>query len=87
MTKMKLIIEKINENAIIPTYGSRYASGMDLYSIENVEIHAGQTKVVKTGLRVKFPHGYEMQIRPRSGLAAKQNLTVLNTPGTIDSKQ
>ncbi len=58
---------------------------MDLYSLENVTIPSLGRVVVRTGIKIRFPHDYEMQIRPRSGLAAKKGLTVLNTPGTIDS--
>ena len=82
---MNITVEKLDSEARIPTFGSEYASGMDLYSLEDVLIPPLGRVVVHTGIKVKFPHGYEMQIRPRSGLAAKKGLTVLNTPGTIDS--
>lgn len=82
---MKVIIEKIADDAMIPTYGSEHASGMDLYSLENIMIPPLGRVIARTGIKIKFPHDFEMQIRPRSGLAAKKGLTVLNTPGTIDS--
>ena len=59
-------------------------AGLDLCSVENIILKSGEVKAVDTGLQVSVPDGYELQIRPRSGLALK-NITVLNTPGTIDS--
>jgi dUTP pyrophosphatase len=82
---MKLKIKKLDPNAIIPNYAHEGDSGMDLYSIEDVVIPAGESVKVKTGLALEVPFGYEAQIRPKSGLAAKSKMTVLNTPGTIDS--
>lgn len=66
---------------------SRGAAGMDLYAdvTSDVEIKPGEIKLISTGLSVSIPEGYEAQIRPRSGLALKHGLTLLNTPGTIDS--
>ena len=60
-------------------------AGFDLYSREDVEIHPGETKVVMTGLFTEFPSGYELQVRPRSGIAAKQSVIVTNSPGTVDA--
>ena len=71
----------------IPAYASHEAAGADIraHIIEPVLIKAGETVMVPTGLQLAIPPGYEVQIRPRSGLAAKHGLTVLNSPGTIDS--
>ena len=69
----------------LPSYQTDGASGMDLMSIENVVISANSRMIISTNLTVEIPQGYEIQIRPRSGLAAKHGITVLNTPGTIDS--
>lgn len=82
---MNIKIKKLSENAIIPKYQSKGAAGFDLHSAEDVTILAGQTLLVKTDLAVEIPTGFEMQIRPRSGLALKHGITVWNSPGTIDS--
>lgn len=73
-----------------PTYGTLSSAGMDLYAASsceytNIHIAPGKTAIIPTGVRVAIPEGYEGQIRPRSGLAAKHAVTVLNSPGTIDS--
>lgn len=75
------------EGATVPTYSTDGASGADVRAFikEEVTILPGQTKLVPTGLRFAIPHGYEIQVRPRSGLALKNGITVLNTPGTIDA--
>lgn len=78
-------IKKIDVNAVIPKYQSDGASGFDLCSSVNTTIKAGKWSLVKTGLSFSFKKKYEIQIRPRSGLALKHGITVLNTPGTIDS--
>jgi len=82
---MKLQVKKIHANAKVPAYAHDGDSGMDLFSVEEVELMPGETKVVKTGLQVSMPKGFEAQVRPKSGLAAKFGVTVLNTPGTVDS--
>ena len=82
---MNLKIKKLNENATIPAYQSDGASGFDLHSSESLEIETGGFCAVKTGLAFEIPKGYEIQVRPRSGLAYKNGIGVLNTPGTIDS--
>lgn len=75
------------EGAIIPEYKTVGAAGADLCAFvnESVTIPQGKTAIIPTGLFFEIPLGYEVQIRPRSGLAAKNGVTVLNTPGTIDS--
>lgn len=76
-----------DENLPLPQYASEGAAGMDLYAyIKNdLVIKPGDIKLIPTGYAVKIPDGYEIQIRPRSGLALKYGITVLNSPGTIDS--
>ena len=82
---MKLKIKKLNKNAVIPAYQTKEAAGLDLHSIEDVILKPGERKLIGTGLAFEIEYGYEVQIRPRSGLAYKHGITVLNTPGTIDS--
>ena len=84
---VKVLIKKLNPSVQLPAYKTSGASGMDLMAcIEKpINIEPGKSCLVSTGLSVAFPKGYEIQIRPRSGLAAKNNISVLNTPGTIDS--
>ena len=82
---MKLKIKKLNKNAIIPVYQTDLAAGFDLHSIEDYVLKRGERKLIKTGLAFEIEKGYEVQIRPRSGLAYKHGITVLNTPGTIDA--
>lgn len=79
------MFNKINELAIIPSYQTSGSVGMDLHSTEKTFINPGEWKLVKTGLTIDLPVGVEAQIRPRSGLAFKHGITVLNSPGTIDS--
>ncbi len=81
---MTLKIKKLHELAIIPSYAHQGDAGMDLCSIDEVEIAAGETSLIHTGIAIELPQGTEAQIRPRSGLALKHSVTVLNTPGTID---
>ncbi|GAA0740425.1 dUTP diphosphatase [Clostridium oceanicum] len=81
---LELKIKKLNEEAIIPKYAHDSDAGMDLYSVENKTINVGETILVKTGIAIELPENTEAQVRPRSGLALKHSITVLNTPGTID---
>lgn len=81
---MKLTVKKLNENAILPTRGSAKSSGLDLYALEDTLIGAGETKLVKTGVAFGIPEGFEIQVRPRSGLSLKTPLIVKNSPGTVD---
>ncbi|WP_026884389.1 dUTP diphosphatase [Clostridium akagii] len=81
---MKLLIEKINEKAIIPFYAHSGDAGMDLFSVEKVLIAPGEIKLINTGIKLQLPLNTEAQVRPRSGLALKYGITVLNSPGTID---
>jgi len=75
----------LNQAAFIPKKASEGSSGYDIMSAESIDILPQSVKLVKTGLYVEIPMGYEMQIRSRSGLATKKNVMVLNSPGTIDS--
>ena len=83
----KVLIKKLNPNVELPAYKTNGASGVDLmaYISEPIKIAPNSSYLVPTGLSVAFSEGYELQIRPRSGLAVKSNIAVLNTPGTIDS--
>lgn len=78
-------IELCHPDAKIPTYANSSDAGMDIYALEDIEVLPGETKLVKTGLKVAIPAGYELQVRPKSGRALKTKLRVANTPGTIDS--
>jgi dUTP pyrophosphatase len=78
-------IEKIFPDAILPSYSHPRDAGMDLFSYETYILKPGERRLFKTGLKVEIQEGYEMQIRPRSGLALNHGVTVLNTPGTIDA--
>lgn len=73
------------EGLELPRYATDGAAGMDIVSAEDVSIAPGARHAVATGLALAIPHGYEIQVRPRSGLALKHGITVPNTPGTIDS--
>ena len=83
----KILIKKLSKEAIIPKYETDGSSGMDISAnIQNkIEILPGEKAIIPSGFSLSIPKGFEIQIRPRSGLAAKKGITVLNTPGTIDS--
>lgn len=74
-----------NEDLPLPAYETAGAAGMDLRAAEAVTLRPGARHLVPTGLSIALPEGYEAQVRPRSGLAVKHGVTVLNSPGTIDS--
>lgn len=82
---MKLKIKKLNQDAQIPKYATPGSAGFDLAAIEYIEVPPGETRLVKTGLAVAVPPGYELQVRPRSGTSLKTGLRVANAPGTVDS--
>ena len=84
---VKVLVKKLNSLASLPSYKTDGASGMDLMAcIEKpISLEPGKSCLIPTGLSVAFSEKYEIQIRPRSGLAAKNSISVLNTPGTIDS--
>ena len=83
----KVLIKKLDPLVKLPSYKSEGASGMDLMAFikDQINIKPKTSSLIPTGLSIAFPKEYEIQIRPRSGLAAKNNISVLNTPGTIDS--
>lgn len=83
----RVIVHGQYESELVPEYASVHASGADLKAdiAEPVELPPGERALIPTGVRLQIPEGYEGQVRPRSGLAAKHGLTVLNSPGTIDS--
>lgn len=82
---MEIKIFKLNPTAIIPRYSHPGDAGLDLFSVEEQEILPGETKLINTGIAIALPGNTEAQIRPRSGLALKHSITVLNSPGTIDA--
>ena len=83
----EILIKRLSKSIPLPKYETDGSSGMDIAADvkENVEIKPGKSEIIPTGLAVSIPKNFEIQIRPRSGLAAKSNISVLNTPGTIDS--
>ena len=84
---VKILVKKFDKNIKLPTYETSGSSGMDLvaYIKNKITIKPGKTAMITTGIAVAIPKNYEIQIRPRSGLATKKGISVLNTPGTIDS--
>ena len=84
---VKILIKKLSKKVITPKYKTEGSSGLDLCAFLNktVVIKPKSSKLIPTGIKVAIPEDLEIQIRPRSGLAAKSNISVLNTPGTIDS--
>ena len=83
----KVLIKKLDPSVELPSYKTNGASGMDLMAFikKPINIKSKSSSIIPTGLSVAFSKDFEIQIRPRSGLAAKNNISVLNTPGTIDS--
>ena len=82
---IQIPIELCHPDAKMPQYAHTSDSGLDLFAIEDVTIHPGETKLIPTGIKVALPPGYELQVRPKSGRALKTKLRVANTPGTIDA--
>ena len=82
----KILIKRLSKQVSLPKYETSGSSGMDLAANidTNINIDPGKSAIIPTGLALSIPKGFEVQIRPRSGLAAKQKISVLNTPGTID---
>ena len=83
----EILIKRLSDKVLLPKYETEGSSGLDLaaHINESVEIKPGSTAIISTGLAVSIPKNFEIQIRPRSGLAAKNQISVLNTPGTIDA--
>lgn len=82
---MKILIQKTHEDAKIPEFAHKGDAGADLYSVEETQISPNEIKLVSTGIKIAIPEGYEIQVRPKSGLALNHGITLLNTPGTIDA--
>lgn len=82
---VRVRFKKLRADAVVPQYMTAEAAGMDLAAASRVELRPGARALVDTGLAMELPAGYEGQVRPRSGLAAKHGVTVANAPGTIDS--
>lgn len=82
---MTLRFRKVHPDAVLPAYAHPSDAGMDVRSVDDLTIAPGKRALVHTGLVMLLPPDYEAQVRPRSGLALKSGVTVLNTPGTIDS--
>jgi dUTP pyrophosphatase len=85
MDEVSIKIKKVKDGAIIPTYSKYGDAGCDLYSIEEFILEPGDICLVHTGIAIEIPYGLEGQIRPRSGKAIKEGLTVVNSPGTVDA--
>ena len=83
----EILIKRLSKEATLPKYETDGSSGLDLAACidKNIEIKPGKSEIIPTGLAIAIPKNFEIQIRPRSGLAAKNQISVLNTPGTIDS--
>jgi len=81
---VQLFVKRLSETATLPSYAHPGDAGLDLYAAVSVSLEPGETKLVGTGISIELPPNTEAQVRPRSGLALKHGLTVLNTPGTID---
>ena len=82
--KIDLPFSKSNPDAVNPNYAYETDSGFDLYSTEEIWVHSLDRKLIPTGIHIDIPDGYEIQVRSKSGLALKQGLMVLNSPGTVD---
>ena len=84
---VKILVKKFDKNIELPTYKTSGSSGMDLmaHTKNKINIKPGKIAIIPAGIAVAIPKNYEIQIRPRSGLAAKKGISVLNTPGTVDS--
>jgi dUTP pyrophosphatase len=85
MEKLKVQIHKVDKDLPTPKYKCYGDAGMDLYAAETALLTPGDIKKIKTGVRFAIPYGYEIQIRPRSGLASKYGISIINTPCTIDA--
>src|SRR5712671_5295154 len=81
---MQLKVKKLNSAATLPSYAREGDAGLDLFAVKALVIEPGKSALVPTGIAIELPPGTEAQVRPRSGLALKHGLSVLNTPGTVD---
>lgn len=82
---LEILVTKLHPSAIIPTYAKPGDAGADLYSVEEKSLKPGERTLVKTGIAIALPEGFVGLVHPRSGLALKNGISVVNTPGTIDS--
>ena len=87
MLRIEVLIKRLSNNVELPKYETNGSSGMDLSANidKQIKIEPGKTSIIPTGISLAIPENFEIQIRPRSGLAAKNQISVLNTPGTIDA--
>ena len=85
MIEIKLTRLPHGDGLPLPKYATEHAAGLDVVAAEDLVLEPGQRHAVSTGFAIEIPHGHEVQVRPRSGLALKHGITCLNTPGTIDS--
>ena len=81
---MKLKIKKLSDDLKLPNYAHPGDAGMDLYSAVDTVLNPGEHKLISAGIKIALPPGYEAQVRPKSGLALKHGISIVNTPGTID---
>lgn len=82
---VRIAYEKCHEDAKAPAYAHETDSGMDVYALEDITLSPGEQKIIPIGIKVALPAGYELQVRPKSGISAKTKLRVANAPGTIDA--
>jgi dUTP pyrophosphatase len=82
---VQIKVKKLHQDAIIPKYAHEGDAGMDIYAIEDSVIYPKEIKLISTGLSFEVPKGFEIQVRPKSGLAINHGLTITNSPGTLDS--
>lgn len=82
---VEIYLELCHPDAVKPAYAKPQDAGMDIYAVQDDNIAAGQTRLIPTGLKIAIPEGYEVQIRPRSGMSLQTPLRVANSPGTIDA--
>lgn len=83
--RVKVKIQRIDESAILPEYAHDSDAGADVFALEDITIAPHKTEIVRTGVKVAIPKGYEIQIRPRSGMSRKTSIRIANAPGTIDA--
>ncbi len=82
---IKVSIQRIHEKAKIPSYANADDAGVDLYSVKDIILNPGERVLVPIGIKIAIPKGYEGHVRPKSGLALKHGISIVNTPGTIDA--
>lgn len=85
MIEVEILVEKCRDDAKLPTYANIGDAGMDIYSAVDLEIKPSETLAIPTGIKIAIPVGYEIQVRPRSGISLKTPLRLPNSPGTIDA--